>query len=52
MNLDRSQYLRYFRAMCQDATTYADAEKFMPERHLGDKAEQDPTDIVFGFGRR
>jgi len=40
------------RKMSRDADVYADPETFNPERFLGSSPEQDPRDIVFGFGRR
>ncbi|THV04288.1 cytochrome P450 [Dendrothele bispora CBS 962.96] len=38
--------------MTHDPKTYHDPMKFNPERFLGPKPELDPTDLMFGFGRR
>ena len=41
--------------MSRDKVRYHDAEKFMPERFLkpeGALTDDDPSDFVFGFGRR
>jgi cytochrome P450 len=37
---------------CRDPAVYKNPEQFDPTRFLGDKPEPDPTDFVFGFGRR
>ncbi|THU84143.1 cytochrome P450 [Dendrothele bispora CBS 962.96] len=38
--------------MTHDPKTYKNPMDFNPERFLGDKPEQDPKDMIFGFGRR
>lgn len=38
--------------MTHDPSIYHDPMDFKPERFLGDKPEQDPRAISFGFGRR
>ncbi|KAJ7598144.1 cytochrome P450 [Mycena floridula] len=38
--------------MSQDPEAYADPATFNPERFLGVSPEQDPREIIFGFGRR
>lgn len=38
--------------MLHNGQTYADPMAFAPERFLGAAPEQDPRDLVFGFGRR
>jgi len=35
-----------------NADTYPEPMAFRPERFLGDKPQQDPREVVFGFGRR
>ena len=43
------------RAMSRDETRYPDPENFIPERFLtseGMLIGDDPTDFIFGFGRR
>lgn len=35
-----------------DELTYKDAMTFNPDRFMGDKAERNPTDFLYGFGRR
>ncbi|KAF9062871.1 cytochrome P450 [Rhodocollybia butyracea] len=38
--------------MTHDPEIYSNPMEFNPERFLGDAPEQDPKDMVFGFGRR
>ncbi|KIK55470.1 hypothetical protein GYMLUDRAFT_1018177 [Collybiopsis luxurians FD-317 M1] len=38
-------------SMTHDPTVYQNPMDFNPERFLGDSPEQDPKDIIFGFGR-
>ncbi|KAF5366070.1 hypothetical protein D9757_012379 [Collybiopsis confluens] len=38
--------------MTHDPNVYKNPMEFNPDRFLGEKPEQDPNDIVFGFGRR
>jgi cytochrome P450 len=38
--------------MSRDPRVYTNPLEFRPERHMGDKPEQDPLLYVFGFGRR
>lgn len=39
-------------AMLHNADTYADPQRFNPDRFMGPSAERDPREICFGFGRR
>ncbi|TFK18077.1 cytochrome P450 [Coprinopsis marcescibilis] len=39
-------------AVMHDEEMYPDPEKFSPERHLGENPQPDPTQFVFGFGKR
>ncbi|KZV88589.1 cytochrome P450 [Exidia glandulosa HHB12029] len=39
-------------AVTRDERIYSDPEVFRPERFIGEKAERDPWDIIFGFGLR
>lgn len=39
-------------SFCRDPNLYRDPEQFNPSRFLGQHPEQDPTHVVFGFGRR
>ena len=48
-----TQYSR--RAMSRDESRYPNGDKFIPERFLnaeGMLTDDDPSDFVFGFGRR
>ena len=38
--------------MTHDPKVYKNPMEFNPDRFLGDSPEQDPKDMVFGFGRR
>ncbi|KAK7449239.1 hypothetical protein VKT23_013384 [Stygiomarasmius scandens] len=38
--------------MTHDPVTYPDPMTFNPERFMGPNPEMDPTDLMFGFGRR
>lgn len=38
--------------MSHDPEVYHDPFTFKPERFLGPNPEPDPTQLVFGFGRR
>jgi len=38
--------------MCHDPEVYQDPFAFNPERFLGPNPEQDPREMIFGFGRR
>lgn len=40
------------RAMAHDEIRYKDPMSFNPERFLGPKPEEDPAQLIFGFGRR
>lgn len=40
------------RNMTHDPAVYKNPMEFNPDRFLGDLPEQDPKDMVFGFGRR
>lgn len=40
------------RSMTHDPKVYKKPMEFNPGRFLGDAPEQDPKEIVFGFGRR
>ena len=40
------------RAICHDPETYPNPEEFNPERFMGPKPLADPTESVFGYGRR
>ncbi|ATY64296.1 cytochrome P450 oxidoreductase [Cordyceps militaris] len=37
---------------CHDPESYADPEKFDPERYIAPRSEPDPRGVIFGFGRR
>ncbi|KAF8645500.1 hypothetical protein AX16_007785 [Volvariella volvacea WC 439] len=39
-------------AIMHDSSTYPDPYTFDPTRHLGEKAQPDPFQFAFGFGRR
>ena len=41
-----------YRMMAHDPQVYTRPMDFWPDRYLGEKPEQDPTEFVFGFGRR
>ena len=46
---------RLNRAMVRDPSRYKDPESFNPDRFIpsdGTEPEDDPREIVFGFGRR
>lgn len=38
--------------MCRDREVYTRPFAFDPERFMGAQPEQDPYEIIFGFGRR
>lgn len=39
-------------SLLHDPDTYKNPDEFRPERYLGENPELDPSNMVFGFGRR
>lgn len=52
MALTMHWVLLLHRNMTHDPEVYKNPMEFNPERFLGESPEQDPKDMVFGFGRR